>query len=103
MKEFEKPIPQIEEIEIVDQNQQEKQLVIGNVIMHKGHTMFEINCSTGEIAPVKFESTNANFVSGAVKRKITIKPNCLYVPCLNLRNAQKKFAKFILEQTRPVI
>lgn len=63
--------------------------------------MFEINCSTGDIVPAKYEKVNAT-ISGAVKKIIIIKENCLYVPCLNLKSAQKKFAKFILEQTKPV-
>lgn len=97
MKELEN---QKEEIEFHGQREHEKHLSIGNIVMHKGHTMFEINCTTGEVVPATFQSTNATF-GGGVKRKILCNENCLYVPCLNIKNAKKKFTRYLLENLKP--
>jgi hypothetical protein len=100
MKDFDNSIPQFENIEIISQNQHEKQPVISNIVMHKGHTMFEINCQTGEIIPAKFQEVNAT-LDGGVKKKLLCNKDCLYVPCLNIKNARKKFAKYIFENIKP--
>jgi hypothetical protein len=63
---------------------------------YKGHTLFELNCDTNEIVKAKFEEVNAN-IKGAVRKKVIIKPNCLYISCLNEKSARKKFAKYMFE------
>lgn len=89
-----------DQVEIHGQKQHEAHLSIGNVVMHKGHTMFEIDCETGNIVPASYESVNAT-LGGEVKRKIICNPNCLYVPCLNIKAARNKFAKYLLENLIP--
>jgi len=99
MKDFDKPIPQSEEIVIVKQAEEQQTPIFRNVSIHKGHTMFEVNMTTGEIVPATYESTVANF-KGGIKRKILCKENCLYIPCLNKKNAKKKLAKYIIENIK---
>ncbi len=100
MKDFDKPIPQTEEIEIVSQKEVEAKVVIGNISMHKGHTMFEVNFTTGSIVPAKYEEVTVSFETGAAKRKILCNDNCIYVPCLNIKSAKKKVAKYIIENIK---
>src|SRR5690349_9258703 len=63
----------------------------------KGHTLFEINCTTNEIYPAKFEETTAE-ITGKVHRKIIINENCLYISCLNKKSAFKKYIKWLSEK-----
>ena len=70
---------------------------LGNIIPFKGHTMFEINCTTGEITTAEFEEIVAE-VTGGIRKKIITKENCLYISCLNKKVAKKKFLKWIIEK-----
>jgi hypothetical protein len=62
---------------------------------HTGHTMFEINKVTGDVCVAEFENKALSFdkalnndVSGS--KKIIMKPDCIYVSALNIKNALKK-------------
>ncbi len=76
----------------------ETHTLIGSIVPFKGHIMFEINCTTGEITPAIYEEINAT-LKGGVKRKIITKENCLYISCLNKNSAEKKFQKWFFERT----
>jgi hypothetical protein len=120
MKDFDNPIPLTDEIKIVAQKQFEKQKAYwSSQVLYKGHTMFEINCQTGEIIPAEYKSERIEFVDeydihdmmfssltgkkpqslGKIPKKvkdIDCKENCLYVPALNLKTARIKFIKHLM-------
>lgn len=77
----------------------ESQKLVGSITPFKGHTLFEINCTTGQIIPATYEEINASFQTGAVKKKIIVKPNCLYISCLNKKSAAKKYLNWLIERT----
>ena len=77
----------------------ESQKLIASVSPYKGHTLFEINCTTGTITPAKYKEVNASFQTGAVKKKIIVNPNCLYISCLNKKSAAKKYLNWVIEKT----
>lgn len=97
MKEFEKPVPLKEEINITAQKQQEKQLkLVGRMRPQPGQKVFEINCSTGECEEAQFEKVAVNFETAAKgdlspRKKIMARENCVYVVALNKANAIRKF------------
>ncbi len=85
-----------------------REQVIGNTTMFKGHTMYEINCTTGEITEAEFKEERAEIVPvydinfgqqiGTTTKKvkdILTKENCLYISCLNKKSALKKYIKWL--------
>ena len=70
-----------------------KEELIHSMTSYKGHTVFEINCTTGTIEPVTYKEQNSD-LGGNVRKKIVIKPNCLYVSCLNKKSAAKKYMEW---------
>lgn len=92
MKEIEY-LPQ-DKVQIVDQKQIEKKLTyIGSTKIRRGHTLFEINYKEMTIVKAEFVSeivmgTNR---STTKKKKVNVKPNCIYIGALNKDNAVKKF------------
>lgn len=103
---FENKQPLPEEIKLHSQKQIEKQhKLVNQIIPFKGHTLFEINCTTGKIEEPEYEMVAADYqeaVNGedGKRRKIIVKENCLYISCLNKTNAKKKFLKYLLENAR---
>lgn len=73
------------------------QKIFDSVTQFKGHTMFEINCTTGKIIPAVYEEITAS-ITGEVKKKILTKENCLYISCLNKKSASKKFLKWLMQK-----
>lgn len=80
-------------IEISVNKQQEKEYtLIGNIVPHEGHTIWEINKETLEVTKAKFVSTNY-YMFGDNKKEIAVKQNCAYVSALNEKNALNKYKK----------
>lgn len=78
--------------------QESKQKYLGTILPKKGHTLFEVNTITGEIKKAKYEKTDIDFEKAkegiiVKKRKVIIKPNCIYVSALNIKNVIKKLKK----------
>lgn len=92
MKEIEQ-LPQ-DKVQIVNQKEIEKKLIyIGSTRIRKGHTLFEINHKEMTIEKAEYISEG---VIGAdkkahKKKKVNVKPNCIYIGALNKDNAVKKF------------
>jgi hypothetical protein len=101
-----------DKVKIVDQRQveQEKQFLV-TVVRHNGHTMWEINCTTGEIKPAEYKEEkivlverrdlNYNTVVGTDSlrvKDVVCKENCLYIPALNIKSVKKKYLKWLIEQ-----
>jgi hypothetical protein len=96
MKQFTSENDSQDKIEIVKQTSIEKQSVfLGKVRPNKGHTMFEYNHKEKTIVEAVFDSTPALKFTDAMKgltsldKKITKKPDCIYVSALNKKNALK--------------
>ncbi len=85
-----------DKLQVKQEIQVESKKLLDRITPYKGHTMFEINVSTGEIIKAKYEEINVSFESKAVKKKILVNDNCLYVSCLNLENARKKYVKYLM-------
>ena len=93
-----------DKIEIVKQQVHElKKVFEGTFKPQKGHTLFELNLELGTIVVAEFDEVPALDFNEAVKgkitsqKKITKKPNCVYVSALNKKNALKAFKKRILK------
>jgi hypothetical protein len=80
------------EISIQKKIQIEKEL-IGKIIPHAGHKIFEINNETLEVKPAEF--TNYTFILGNNhnRQEIICNADCTYVSALNTKNAMKQFKK----------
>lgn len=66
--------------------------------LHKSHTLFEFNKNTFEIKPAIFSQQTIDFESaknnlGLKRKKLIVKPDCIYVSALNIKNAIKKLNK----------
>jgi len=107
------PTSDSDKVVIVGQNEKKFETVNWEIKQQKGHTVFEINLETGDIKPAEFEQVDLYLhdinkqlnmhvqmavigtvvSSHEVKKKLTTKPNCIYISALNIQNAAKKFAK----------
>jgi hypothetical protein len=81
---------------VAQQEKQFEQVYQGSLKPHQGHTLFEINTKTGEIAKAQFETTDIQWedaVYGKIskKRKCIVKPDYVYISALNVKNALKKY------------
>jgi len=96
MKQFTSEKDNKDKVEIVKQTSIEKQTIfLGKVRPQKGHTMFEYNHKENTIVEAVFDSAPALKFEYAMKgvvsldKKITKKPDCIYVSALNKKNALK--------------
>lgn len=111
MKDFDNIPPTAEKITIVNQRQveHEKQF-LGSTTLHKGHTFYEIDCSSGRISEAEYKEEKILLVeekclltgsvtgtTNRVVKEIDCKENCLYVGALNLKSAKKKYFKWLLD------
>lgn len=83
-----------DKVEAVSQIPDETQKLFASIVPYKGHTLFEINCTTGEIVPAEYEDVTADF-DGKVRRKVIVKDNSLYISCLNKKSAAKKYFNWL--------
>lgn len=94
----EKIIPDSQDkMEVVQQVPVTTSKLIDSIVPYKGHILFEIDCSTGEIKEAKYEEINAT-ISGAIKKKVFVKENCLYISCLNKKSALKKYTAWMADR-----
>lgn len=70
-----------------------KQELLHSMTSYKGHTVFEINCTTGTITPAIIKEQNSG-LDGSVRKKIITNPNCLYISCLNKKSAARKYLEW---------
>lgn len=111
---FDNKPPSPEKTEIHARKQVEKQkLLFTSVTKHKGHTMWEIDCTTGKIAPAKYKQAKVQVVpkknlfygvtTGTEQRLVSdidCRENCLYIPALNKKSALKKYLAFIAKNMK---
>lgn len=72
----------------------------GRYVLKDGHKVWELDLKTGALVEAQYEVTkNVSYkevVKGADKKPVRVlieRENCLYMPALNKKNAQKKFKK----------
>ena len=82
------------EISVQKKQQKEKELV-GKIIPHPGHTVWEINNETLEIQEAKFEHKDFKFgfKVDQQNQEIIIRSGFSYISALNKKSALKKYAK----------
>ncbi len=91
MKEIEQKLKTNVELSVKQKKQVEHEL-IGKIIPHDGHTIWQINNETLEVDKAKY--SNTTYVYGAEnKKEIIIKDGFSYVSALNKTNALKKHKK----------
>ena len=89
MKEFVQKTKDKTEVS-VKQKKQVEHTLIGEIIPHDGHCIWQINKETLEIEKAKF--SNATYVLGGEnKKEIITKEGFAYVSVLNKKNALKKY------------
>ena len=90
-----KPV-QEDKIEVFKQTTEEIQTIFDRTVYpQKNHTLFEIDLISGEVKKAEFDAPPAiKFTDAMVgvisaKKKVTKKPNCIYVFALNKKNVIK--------------
>jgi len=79
-----------EKLEVVaNQKKQIEHELIGFLVPHNGHKIWEIEVATGNIKEAQY-SSNTYKAFGENKKEIIVKDGCLYVSALNKKNAFKK-------------
>lgn len=91
-------LDEADKMEVVQQIPDESRKLIDSITPHKGHTLFEIDCNTGEINEAKYEEIVSSFITKRVRRKVIVTPNCLYISCLNKKSARKKFVNWLIQK-----
>ena len=60
-----------------------------------GHSVFELNLETLEIKFAEFKSVSVPFKRDMfvreIRKELHVRPNCVYVSALNVKNAKRKF------------
>jgi len=74
----------------VKQKKQVEHKLIGKIIPHEGHIIWQINDETLEIEVAKFSNATYHF-GGENKKEIITKQGYSYISALNKKNALKKF------------
>jgi hypothetical protein len=81
-----------EKIELSVKKKNEVEYVLhGTLKPKKGHFIWEINEETGEVKKAEFKRTTAIFGASIPPQELLIKPDCVYIPALNAKNAKKKY------------
>ncbi len=84
-----------DEIKLHAEKQQEKQTkLVHRIKPHQGHKCWQYNRDTEELTLAEFQTEALDFNAAAkgqvaLKRKILVKENCIYVTALNRKNALK--------------
>ncbi len=88
-----------DQIVITDQKEIESQRFVESTGVHKGHTIYEFDKTTGKLNEAEFESSDITFNADPTKRhtthKLVMRKDCLYVSALNMKNAFRKLNKHI--------
>ena len=98
MKELEKEVKMDQEIH-ADQQQEKQMKYVGSTIIMPGHKLWELDVVSGNIVEAKFDTSEVvvDFENNSTvgRKKLIMKPGCLYAGALNKKNAFKKFLKMV--------
>ena len=81
--------------ESIKKEQQKEAKKLTTIKPHKGHTLFEVEISTGDIREAEFEKTDIAYEDvqkgkNLSRKKVIAKDGCIYVSALNRKNVIKK-------------
>lgn len=93
MKELENP--RIDKTEVKEVRPAKRETIIHRLRPQPGHGCFELNLLTREIRLAEFDDVAIRLEGDGIKKKINIKPGCIYTTALNLKNAEKRFIKML--------
>lgn len=81
-----------DEIQIISQAEINKYKLIKRAKLTPGHTLWELNCETGDLVKATYEQRQAYFDGQDVeyRSKVILKDNCFYFGALNQKNALKR-------------
>jgi hypothetical protein len=92
MKEFEGVFQEKDKMELsIQKKQQKEKVLVGKLVPHKGHKIWEINEETLEIKLAEFEKKTYIIGKNHANPEIIIRIECAYVSALNSKNALKKY------------
>ena len=92
MKEFEGVFQEKDKMEIsVQKKQQKEKELVGKIIPHAGHKVWEIDDENLEIKEAKYEQQNFIFGIQNSNPEIIIRNGFSYVSALNKKSALKKY------------
>lgn len=98
MRELEEKVKVDQEI-VADQQQEKKLQFIGSTVVSPGHKLWELDVVSGNIVEASFDTSevHVNFEENRTvgRKKLIMKPGCLYASALNKKNAFKKFLKMV--------
>jgi hypothetical protein len=72
-----------------------QKVLVSTIIPRKNHTLFEVNLLLGSIEVAEFDAVPVLKWEDAIKglyhvnKKLTTKPNCIYISSLNVENVVK--------------
>lgn len=92
MKELNTVFKDKQEVSIKQKKQIEHEL-IGKIMPHSNHVVWEIDKDTLEIKKAEYSIATAIHFGDKPKNEIIVKPNCAYVSALNKKNALKQYRK----------
>jgi hypothetical protein len=92
MKELENRSKDKMEISVQKKQQKEKEL-IGKLIPHPGHRVWEINIDTLEVEEAKYEQKHTFIFGQNNNREIIVRKGFAYIAALNKKSALKKYVK----------
>jgi hypothetical protein len=94
MKEFESSIQEKDKMELsIQKKQQKEKELVGKIIPHKGHKVWEINTETLSIQLAEFEKQTFFIGQNHPNLEIIIRDGHAYVSAMNKSNALKKYKK----------
>jgi len=87
-----------DKLQVVQQVPVKTETLVDSIRPFRGHTLFEIDCSTGNIVAAEYEQIDGLFSGTGVRKKVIIKENCLYISCLNKKSALKKYTAWMADR-----
>lgn len=87
-----------DKVKITNQRQVEHGKLMQQWKHHPGHKVWELDLTDKMIREAKIDQVNVEVtkLGEKIHRKVTQRPNCLYVSALNAKNADKKFIQMLM-------
>jgi hypothetical protein len=113
MKDFDPILQTAGKTKFVNQRQVEsRKELFAQQKLYNGHTMWQIDCLTGEISEAQYSNErieivpqyDINFgvqtgITKRVVRDIISKENCVYIGALNKKSAKRKYYNYLLTRS----
>lgn len=92
MKDFEETLRQDKETAQFAQQKADK--LLKTIADRRGLTLYECNLSTRVVQPAEYEEIY-DMQNKCYRKKVIVRPGCLYLQSLNFKNAIRRFDKII--------